>query len=748
MKFHFPLTICILLFYCFSSEAQLGGSYTIDASKSASATNYKDFGSAISDMISGFRADGGTVNGKGVSNSVLFKVADGSYNEQLLITSITGASASNTITFASASGDSTKVDLYWASSASSTNNYVLRMTGAKYVTFKNMTFQRTGSAYYSTVIEMYGGSNYNTFRNNCILGLKSSTALYKEETLILSAMDNDTGNTFSNNYLRYGSLAIYLVGASNEPSTRIMGNLIDSPYFTGMYLTSQSNPEISGNTIHMGTNVDVNAIYLYLCTSAKVLKNKIHLSDGHYGIYSNTSGGTSSDYQLVANNFIMTSGTSSTTISYGIYSNKGSYQNYFNNNVLNTCAGTGVADILIDNGSYINIMNNNLINTGVGYAIDLTSNATVDSLDYNNYYISGSNVAQFKGIQYATLTDFITATGKDNHSVQIDPKYISDFDLHVKNNKLIGTGLPLAQIVDDIDGQIRNSIAPTIGADEILLNDAGLLSHSDQVFCEGGKTKIIVGIQNHGSDTLKTLDINWSLNAVSKGKYSWSGALKNGAADSNVAIDSFQFKPGKNQMIKVWISNPNGKTDDIASNDTINYLVTVNPMPNPKWTYSQSKNVVSFAATDTTLNSYTWDFGDQNNSSVANPSHTYSASKTYNVSLMVEDKNGCKAKYDSSVIFTSGIDENILNQNSVSIYPNPFAGNTTYLEYTLSKSAIVKIALYTFDGREISIIADKWQSAGRHKYPVFLNGMNQGIYFLEITINESEVILKKILQVK
>ena len=449
----------------------------------------------------------------------------------------------------------------------------------------------------------------------------------------------------------------------------------------------------------------------------------------------------------IANNFIMTSGTSSTTISYGIYSNKGSYQNYFNNNILNTCAGTGVADILIDNGSYINIMNNNLINTGVGYAIDLTSNATIDSLDYNNYYISGSNVAHFKGNKYGTLSDFIVATGKDNHSVQIDPKYISDFDLHINNNKLIGTGLPLAQIVDDIDGQIRNATAPTIGADEILLNDAAIISHIDQVFCEGGKTKIIVGIQNPGSDTLKTLDINWSLNGVSKAKYSWSGALKNGSADSNVVIDSFQFKPGKNQMIKLWISNPNGKPDGVASNDTINYLVTVNPSPNPKWTYSQSKNVVSFVATDTTLNSYTWDFGDQNNSSVAKPSHTYSASKTYNVSLMVEDKNGCKAKYDSSVIFTSGIDENILNKSSISIYPNPFSGNTTYVEYTLSKSAIVKIALYTFDGREISIISNQWENAGRYKRPVFLNSMNKGIYLIEITINGSDGIVKKIVQV-
>ena len=449
-----------------SAHAQLSGTYTIDPSRAASASNYTSFNDADSDLVYGSRANGATANGKGVNAAVVFNVADGSYNEQIQFTLIKGSSSTNTITFQSASGDSSKVIVYLASSLSATNNYVLKLTGAKYITFSKITFQRTGSSYYSTVINIDGGSNYNTFQNNCVVGTITTNALYNEETLILSSKDNDTGNTFVNNYLRNGSMGIYLVGTI-ETQTKIQGNIIDSPYFTGIYLTGQTDPEISGNIVRMAASTTVNGIYLYLCTSAKVLKNRVHLSDGHYGFYANTSGGTSSDYQLVANNFITTGGTSATTISYGIYSKKGSYQSYFNNNILSTCAAAGLADILIDSGTNIDIVNNNFINTGTGYAIDLTAKATIGSLDYNNYYISGANLALFKGTAYKTLPKFQTATGKDNNSIQLDPQYVSDFDLHINNYGLFGTGTPLPDVTDDIDGQARNKATPTIGADEI-----------------------------------------------------------------------------------------------------------------------------------------------------------------------------------------------------------------------------------------------------------------------------------------
>lgn len=130
------LLLFVFCLFAISAQASLSGNYTIDASSSASSTNYKTFASAVSDLVSGTRADGGTANGAGVSGAVVFKVANGSYNEQISIGSITGVSSSNTVTFQSASGDSSKVILTFASSTSSTNNYTVQLNAADYIIFK------------------------------------------------------------------------------------------------------------------------------------------------------------------------------------------------------------------------------------------------------------------------------------------------------------------------------------------------------------------------------------------------------------------------------------------------------------------------------------------------------------------------------------------------------------------------------------------------------------------------------------
>ena len=94
-------------------SAQLSGTYTIDSSKAASKTNYKNFHSAIADLDSGVRFDGGTVNGPGISSWVEFDVANGTYTEKNTITPIPGSSVKNYVVFRSYSGDSSKVILNW-----------------------------------------------------------------------------------------------------------------------------------------------------------------------------------------------------------------------------------------------------------------------------------------------------------------------------------------------------------------------------------------------------------------------------------------------------------------------------------------------------------------------------------------------------------------------------------------------------------------------------------------------------------
>ena len=82
---------------------QLSGTYTIDASGTATATTFKDIVSAITYLTSaGTRPDGGPSNSApfGVSGPVVFDVATGSgpYTGQVVLPNVTGASLTNTVT--------------------------------------------------------------------------------------------------------------------------------------------------------------------------------------------------------------------------------------------------------------------------------------------------------------------------------------------------------------------------------------------------------------------------------------------------------------------------------------------------------------------------------------------------------------------------------------------------------------------------------------------------------------------------
>ena len=95
-----------------SLASGLNGSYTIDRSKAASTSNYTSMRDADSDLVYGIRANGTGANGPGVNGAVTFNFADGVYPDTyFLLSNIKGTSSSNTITFQSASKDSSKVIL-------------------------------------------------------------------------------------------------------------------------------------------------------------------------------------------------------------------------------------------------------------------------------------------------------------------------------------------------------------------------------------------------------------------------------------------------------------------------------------------------------------------------------------------------------------------------------------------------------------------------------------------------------------
>ena len=119
------------------------------------------------------------------------------------------------------------------------------------------------------------------------------------------------------------------------------------------------------------------------------------------------------------------------------------------------------------------------------------------------------------GSARATWADWQTATGQDANSVNIAPVFTSGTDLHLpaaSNISLIDLGTPIAQVTDDIDGQLRGA-TPDMGADEFANRPATPVSLTQTAItpsCTGGTvlfaspaapTNVIYYLQSSAADT-------------------------------------------------------------------------------------------------------------------------------------------------------------------------------------------------------------------------------------------------------
>lgn len=576
----------LLLASSFSALAQLSGNYTIDPTQTASSSNYRNWTSAITDMRSGTRTDGGTAQGSGISGPVVFTVYDTVYKEKLFIQSISGASYTNTITFQSKGADSTKCVLEVASGTLAGSDYVVSFNGSQYVTFNQIGMLRTGNNVYASVIELNGSCDKVTISNCWLKGRKapsnSSSGFNFGPGSLIHFAGNSDSTQIINNKMIYGYNGIY--GAVSCTANRIIGNVIDTSGSSGVYLTLQSDLEITGNTFNMGDFGPSTGHYTsYGCRIENspgmlINKNKIYMlaTNGQVVraiILANTTS-TAANPTRVNNNWIMNGGGTGSCTGLAVYNCR--FVDFYYNNIL-------VTNSLKDGSSYyhyanytntnINLVNNILANTGGGYVYNVPGSNTADivKVDYNDCYATGSKFSKWGGTDYNNFASWKSISKKDSHSVDVNPGFNSYDDQHVSNISLNGKATPYAAVTEDIDGDTRSTTSPDIGADEFFPAnvDAGIAKiDSPAAFCAGSQD-VKVTFQNFGVDTLTSVSINWSVNGVSQTGNSWTGKVAPGQSSASIKLGSFTFSSNTQYTFKVWTSKPNSKTDGKTVNDTL-----------------------------------------------------------------------------------------------------------------------------------------------------------------------------------
>ena len=184
--------LLMLLFLAGVANAQLSGSYTIDAASTTSGTNFNNWYDFAS-----------TVTSKGVSAAVTVTVkSDVTTSTQTVFGAISGASSTNTITIDGGS----KVLIYGGSYEA------ISFTGADYVTIKNATIPNTTTGAYAGIVRLTSGSDYNKI-DNCVMefsALVNATSAtyyvafsnYNTSPTSATSVSNGKGNTISNCTMR------------------------------------------------------------------------------------------------------------------------------------------------------------------------------------------------------------------------------------------------------------------------------------------------------------------------------------------------------------------------------------------------------------------------------------------------------------------------------------------------------------------------------------------------------------------
>ena len=464
----------------------LSGSYTIGGNNADFAT---------------LQIAADALNANGVSGQVTFNIRPGIYSKNggnntvlLLDSTVAGLSSTDNLIFqpdASSGGNVDNVILLMHRTNNTTTNRDLVKVGLDFITFKNLTFKNTDSLY---------------FFNNHLLRLEQQFANPTIDDIVVEGC-KFIGTEFINtpgltegtdfgigSYEHVGNLTI-----RNNIFIRLLRavSVYNFPHVASGIITVEDNEFYALYSSQTGTGNPLGAAIELACTTAIVRRNFIDFTEtfnsGGSGII---VGGPRTaiieqnkiksyfktgiivdefvsivpDSVLIANNLILGEVVNPRE---GINCRVQNAKIVFNTIYFPPAFGnsTGLR-LQRDN---CKVFNNIIINQTSGtfaFGIAYYLNGAFNNIqsDYNIFFQTGPGASFVNNnAQFNTLEQFQTATGFDLNSkfkeIDFDPEnelHLSDCQSQDPDLK----GIPIAGIEVDIDGEIRNSVTPMIGADE------------------------------------------------------------------------------------------------------------------------------------------------------------------------------------------------------------------------------------------------------------------------------------------
>ncbi len=175
-----------------------------------------------------------------------------------------------------------------------------------------------------------------------------------------------------------------------------------------------------------------------------------------------------------------------------------------------------------------------------------------------------------------------------------------------------------------------------------------------------------------------------------------------------------------------------------ASNgcDSIRTITTtlISSKPIAKFSYQfTSDTVYTFTNLSADADSFYWDFGDLNTSSLVNPVH-YFSSGTYDVLLIAFNDCGVDSFTQTIDIVTTGIELPDF-VSKLNIFPNPASDNLN-LQLQIQRATNIEAHIYDYNGRTLLSDEFGWID-GNLNEQLNVSSLSRGAYYLELRFVEN-----------
>lgn len=596
-------------------------------------------------------------------------------------------------------------------SASTADNYLVRLDNTHGWGFEHITFQPQGTTYRSA-IDIIGNSG-DIFVDSCrfigdvsTTGMTSMTANASAIKTASSSSQNNISVSYS--YFQDFAVAGYFYGGStsNYESGIVFDNnelvKIHAAGFYGYYLNRPfiRNNRIVMDTIPGGGATTQYGIYYNYINGGAISGNHFISNDVTYTMYLYDVQGDSDPF-LVANNFIYNSYTGGNTAAVRSAASANNRIDFIHNSISQQSNSTSYAVLDLGLGKNMRLINNIIASQGSAALIEAPSSVSLNYSNHNNWYHPTSSLGNMAGTIYSDLSALQSGSSFDGASVSVDPLFNNE-DLHTCVAALDAAGESTA-LTRDFDGDVRNGITPDIGADEFIGPNDALLTGGD--FFEKCPSQ-----------------------AVSFGAAEYSGI-------------TYTWVPGNLNTPTISVTAPGQYIlSAIGACGTFTDTVTVNDIAAPVASFNTGATVslaVEFINGSSNAIGYLWNFGDGSTSANVNPTHIYENGDVYVVTLTVYGECDTVSTSQTVTVVASGLAE--LEGGNITLYPNP-ATDQLQLSYSAGLNGNVQTDILDMSGKTVHSSAYALSSGATQSIDV--SALKPGVYHIRIRLNDTQKVMR------